>query len=261
MDEIDKKISYYLLKNARTPLRTIAREVGISAQALNYRYARMLESGVIRKFSLHVNQGVYGMISGFAAFNNDNYISEHVISRFRCLEEITIYEFSAKDLTSLQSYIDEAMMRMGEPVMRYIPPQRPISMRIGDLDRNIISRLVADPRIPISDISKDLKVKNSQVKRRIDLMEKNRIIYATAEFDLSKSDFTLFSLITPNVDKIFPLLGDNTLVLISDKGNGIIVSYSNNMKNARSIIQKVRGIDPATQVMVVYDYEFKNNKN
>ena len=258
MDEIDKQISFVLLKNARTPLRTIANQVGISAQSLNYRYARMLESGVIKRFSLHVNQSIFGMISGFAAFKNDSYVSSHVISRFKCLEEITIYEFSAKDASSLQSYIDEAVKKMGEPVMRYIPPQRPLKMHISDLDRKIISMLSKDPRMPIADIANELKIKNSLVKRRVDLMEKDHVIYAIAELDLNKIDITLFSLISPNIDEIIPLLGDHTLLIISDKGNGIAVSYSNNMKNARQIIQNVRNIDPEAQVMVVYDYEFNS---
>ena len=258
MDEIDKQISFFLLKNARTPLRSIANQVGISAQSLNYRYARMLESGVIKRFSLHVNQGIFGMISGFAAFKNDSYMSSHVISRFKCLEEITIYEFSAKDALTLQSYIDEAVKKMGEPFMRYIPPQRPIKMHISDLDRKIISMLSKDPRMPIADIAKELKVRNSLVKRRVDIMEKDHVIYAIAEFDLNKIDVTLFSLISPSIDEIIPILGDQTLLVISDKGSGIAVSYSNNMKNARQTIQKVRNIDPAAQVMVVYDYEFNS---
>ena len=82
------------------------------------------------------------------------------------------------------------------------------------------------------------------------------MIYAIAEFDLNKIDITLFSLISPSIDEIIPILGDQTLLVISDKGSGIAVSYSNNMKNARQTIHKVRDIDPAAQVMVVYDYEF-----
>ena len=82
MDNVDKKLIYFLLKDARMPLRKIAEELGISAQALNYRMSKLYETGVIRKYSLHVNPKIYGKVNGFAAYKNDKYMSPNVISNY-----------------------------------------------------------------------------------------------------------------------------------------------------------------------------------
>lgn len=258
MDPIDKKIIFNLIRNARTPQRRIAEEVGISAQALNYRMARLTESGVIRKYSVHVNPGIYGRISGFAAFKNDRYESDDIVSRFKCLEEITIYEFSASDEEDLSGHIAKATEVLGPPVMKYVPEPRMVKMRIGDVDRNIIDELRKDPRVSVPDIAKNIDSTASIVRKRLDLMEKSRVISVIAEVDLTMIDSVLFSVISQNVHELLPSITEQPIFIISDRDNGIVVCYSDNLKQARSSIDRMRKTDPSAEVMVVYEYEFRS---
>lgn len=258
MDSIDKRIIFSLIRNARLPQRRVAEEVGISAQSLNYRMVRLRESGVIRKYSLHVNPEFYGMISGFAAFRHNEYDDESIISKFKCLEEITVYEFTAKEEKELAEHIYRAMQVLGPPVMKYIPEPREIRMRIGDLDRRILEELKKDPRIPVSDIARNLNVATNQVRKRLDLMDKNRVVSVIAEVDLTKIDSVVFSVISKNVQMLLSAKSEQPIFVISDRNNGILVCYSDNLRQARDSIEKMRKSDPEAKVMVVYEYEFRS---
>lgn len=256
MDNVDKKLLYFLLKDARMPLRKIAEELGISAQALNYRMAKLYETGVIRKYSLHVNPKIYGKVNGFAAYKNDRYMSPNVISKFKCLEEITIYEFAANTMEELEDEIRKAETFAGLPIMKYIPEQRDMKMNIGETDRRILEYLKKDPRMSVVNLAKELGLANSSVRKRINLMEKNHVIAATTEIDLSKTDIVLFSIISKNVRNLIPVITDQPILVISDRDNGILVCFSENLKQARYVIENSRKTDPSAEVMVVYDYEF-----
>lgn len=256
MDNVDKKIIFYLIKNARTPMKEISERIGISAQVLNYRVTRLQESGVIRKFSIHVNPQIMGLISGFAAFRNSNYESKHVVSKFKCLEEITIYEFNGKDRDQILEFISDATQKLGEPFMRYIPETRDLRMSIGKFDLDVIRILKENPRMPVQAIAERMDTKPAIVRKRLNMMEKNKVITAVAEIDLTKTDSTILSIISSSIENLFPYFRDNIIFYISDKGNGIIIGYSDDLKKARNTIEKLKETDPSSQVMVVYEYEF-----
>ncbi len=257
MDAVDKQIVLSLMRNARTPQRRIAQEVGISAQALNYRIARLKETGVIKRIALRVSQIFYGKISGFAAFKNDGYESDSIVSRFKCLEEITIYEFAADGAQDLEQSIREAEEILGPPVMKYIPERKEFQMRIGDVDRRILEELRKNPTLPVSDLAKNISSPVNLVRKRLGLLEKNRAIAVIAEIDLSKIDSLLYSVISRNLSALLQSAPGQTIFVISDKNNGILVCYSDNLKNARNSIMKMKETDPEAEIMVVYDYEFR----
>ena len=47
IDDIDRKILSYLVKNARVPFLEIARECGISGAAIHQRVKKMEDAGII----------------------------------------------------------------------------------------------------------------------------------------------------------------------------------------------------------------------
>lgn len=256
MDQIDKKISFYLLKDGRMQMREIAKRVGISAQALNYRYSKLVENGIIKKYSLRLNPTLLGKVNAFAAFKNDTYVSENVISKFKCLEEITIYEFLARDLNEVQMLIEEASEKIGTPFMKYIPEPYRIPINLGETDRKIIELLKKDPRMSVVSMASEMDLKPSIVRKRLRLMEKYNLLSVSAELNLSKMDSIIFAVISDNVRKLARYVDEDLIISISDKDRGIMICYSDSLINARRIIERMRGEDPAANVMVVYDYEF-----
>lgn len=60
IDEIDKKILSYLIKNARIPFLEIARECGISGAAIHQRVKKMEDSGIIEGSRFNVKPRALG---------------------------------------------------------------------------------------------------------------------------------------------------------------------------------------------------------
>ena len=95
LDEIDRKILYYLVNNARMPYMEIARECGISGAAVHQRIKKMEEGGVITGSQMMVKPGTLGL--NVCAFINitlaeDNKYSE-VIDALRHVSEIVECHF------------------------------------------------------------------------------------------------------------------------------------------------------------------------
>lgn len=60
IDGIDKVILKHLMKDARTPILSIAREIGISGAAIHQRLRKLETSGLIEGSKFHVNPKVLG---------------------------------------------------------------------------------------------------------------------------------------------------------------------------------------------------------
>ena len=95
VDEIDRKILYYLVNNARMPYMEIARECGISGAAVHQRIKKMEEGGVIIGSQMMVKPGTLGL--NVCAFINitlaeDNKYPE-VIDALRHVSEIVECHF------------------------------------------------------------------------------------------------------------------------------------------------------------------------
>ena len=61
IDKKDIKIIEILSANARSPLRDIAKEVGLSPSSVRNRMQRLLDLGVVRKYTLDVNHRMTGL--------------------------------------------------------------------------------------------------------------------------------------------------------------------------------------------------------
>ena len=60
IDDIDRKILYILIKDARTPFLEIARRVGVSGAAIHQRVHKLQEKGIIAGFRLLVAPSTIG---------------------------------------------------------------------------------------------------------------------------------------------------------------------------------------------------------
>ncbi|MBD3172374.1 AsnC family transcriptional regulator [Candidatus Bathyarchaeota archaeon] len=66
LDEIDNKIVDMLLMDSRTPLSHISREVGISSPAIRERVNKLMQKGIIKRFSTIIDYKKLGL--GLTAF-------------------------------------------------------------------------------------------------------------------------------------------------------------------------------------------------
>ncbi|MCL4331202.1 MAG: winged helix-turn-helix transcriptional regulator [Candidatus Thermoplasmatota archaeon] len=256
MDVTDKRILFSILKDGRIAQRKIAMDVGISAQALNYRLSRLIEDGIIRGFTLHVSPRINGYLEAFAAFRTEKDYDGDVISRIKCLEEISLYGFSGKDQADIDRKLGNAVSKLGSPVMQYVPAMAPLGMNINSTDLEIINILKTDPRMSVTDISSQLDIPYMTVKRRLNLLMKNHIIGVITELDLSGGDIVLYSIFSTSVDRAREILAPQTIFSISDSRAGVYTCFSESLSNARGSISRIREVDSSANVMILYDYKF-----
>jgi DNA-binding Lrp family transcriptional regulator len=256
MDQVDKKILFNLLKDGRVSQRQIAQNVGISAQALGYRINKLIADGVIKGYSLIVSPILDGKVEGFAAFKSDKEYTGEVSSVTKCLEEITLYGFRGEKVEDVEKKIAEAGKELGEPVMKYIPPTGQIGMNLNSNDREIIKLLRQDPRMSVTDIAAKLDLPYMTVKRRMNLLLKNRLIGVVSQIDLSGGDVVIYSIFSHQVNALSQLLEPQTIFMIRDATAGVLFCYSENLRAAKESISRVRTVDRDADVMVLYDYQF-----
>ncbi|MGP6206968.1 Lrp/AsnC family transcriptional regulator [Cuniculiplasma sp. SKW3] len=258
MDAVDKKILFYLLKDGRTPQRQIAKSLGISAQTLNYRMSKMIDDQIIEDFKVHVSPRIYGMIEGYAAFVSEEQIDRDYVSKLKCLEKITLYGVEGSNEDEINKKIENFAKKLGEPVMRYIPPGDRYSANSKEVDLQIIEQMRKMPRAKISEIAKAIDQPVIRVKRRYNYLTKNNLLAVFAKVDLSKTDIVLFSIFSNNQETLQPILSQISIFQIRDEKSGVFVCYADNMVNARNVINAVREKEKNSDVMVIYDYEFVN---
>ncbi|MFG1555767.1 MAG: winged helix-turn-helix domain-containing protein [Thermoplasmataceae archaeon] len=256
MDLVDKRILFALLKDARTPQRQIASRIGISAQTLNYRMGKMLDDGIIKNFIVMESPFLTGKVEGFAAFVSEREYSGRSRAKIKCLEKITLYGFEGENEAEINNQISKAAEELGNPVMRYFPKSISYNQNSRAIDREIINQLRKDPRANLSDIAKGIDAPLMRVKWRYNIMKKNNLLNVTVKVDLSKTDVVLFSIFSGNKENIRKALLESTIFSITDSNYGVFICFSENMVNAKEMINKVRSMEEKSEVMVIYDYDF-----
>ena len=258
MDSTDKNIIQLLLKDGRIPQKRIADELKISPQALKYRFNKLIEDGIIKKFVLHVNPEFYGNTQGFAAFITDRDYTDDIFSRFRCLEDISIFGFHGNDKNELERILKKAYEKLGAPIMNYTPPPSARLANVSDIDRKVIEALKDDPRMAVAPLAKKLGISSASTKKRIERLKERRIASVIPILDLSKTDAVIFLLFSNNPQKVRPAIETSLIFQISDNKAGIAVCFSESLEAAKQLIVNARKLDEKSRVMVVYDYDFLN---
>ena len=75
MDIIDKRILFYLLKDGRISQRRIASLLNLTPASLNYRFKKLIDSGILKGFKLYINPNFQGKYQIFIAYKNYNDIN------------------------------------------------------------------------------------------------------------------------------------------------------------------------------------------
>ena len=70
LDQLDYKILEILREDARRPFTEVGRELGVSDATVHVRVKRMLDEGVVRRYTVEVDEAVLGRkVSGFVLLN------------------------------------------------------------------------------------------------------------------------------------------------------------------------------------------------
>ncbi len=94
LDEIDYKILEILRRDARTPFTEVGKDLGISDATVHVRVKRMMDEGVIKRYTIEVDEKALGRnVCGFVLINVKPGSLEEAANQLVDNEKVTgIYE-------------------------------------------------------------------------------------------------------------------------------------------------------------------------
>ncbi|AHC52133.1 AsnC family transcriptional regulator [Sulfolobus acidocaldarius SUSAZ] len=255
MDEIDRLIIFNLLRDGRISQNKLAKIINLAPPSLNSRFRRLIDEGVIRGFKVLINPNLINKYFAYYAFPNlREAYSDKIFVKFNCLENFNVYGFQGESIEEIKETVDGISSELGKPIMEYIPPQNPVKLKKQHL--LLIKTLVENPRAEISEIANKLNFKVSKVRRLIGELKGFAVI---PEVDLIKADSMLLAVFTKKLNDVITVTNRFSVIIIPGALGGIDVSFVGSIRNAKAMIDNVRRIDPDAQIMLVYNYEIKND--
>jgi len=255
VDETDRLIIFNLLRDGRISQNKLAKIINLAPPSLNSRFRRLIDEGVIRGFKVFINPNLINKYFAYYAFPNlREAYSDKIFVKFNCLENFNVYGFQGESIEEIKETVDGISSELGKPIMEYIPPQTPIKPKKQYL--LLIKTLVENPRAEISEIANKLNFKVSKVRRLISELKGFAVI---PEVDLIKADSMLLAVFTKKLNDVITVTNRFSVITIPGALGGIDVSFVGSIRNAKAMIDNVRRIDPDAQVMLVYNYEIKND--
>ncbi|MGB8934856.1 MAG: winged helix-turn-helix transcriptional regulator, partial [Candidatus Nitrosopolaris sp.] len=202
VDKVDLHILSLLYTNCRTPYRTIASTVGISANAVKTRVKKMIAKGIIKKFIVMVNPAIFGYEKQcFLVVRNIDKSKEkdYVFNQLNLLGDVLGYAHQlGGDAIFLLLVRPEAEDKI-ELITNLLKPAtseyrfamiNPPSMNISISDLKIIKCLLSNARMEIADIAKEASISPRTATRRIEKMGQHHIIDFSIIRDMSSTNLT-----------------------------------------------------------------------
>jgi len=256
MDIVDKRILFYFLKDGRVSQRKIASLLNLTPASLNYRYKKLVDSGILKGFKLYVNPNFFGKYQYFIAFKNYKDIDAEWISvKIRCLEWLNVYGIQFSERSELKDKISYMTKELGQPEMTYYPLQS--LFKPSNLVRKIVEILKNEPRKPSSKIALEIGVSRRSVERHIRYLRHKGLIMVIPEIDLGKADIVIFAIFSKNADEVSLALQECRIWHFTDGYAGITFCYADNIESAKKFINNARQFDKNADVMIVHEYAFR----
>lgn len=209
MDTADFRILEILNKNSRKSYLSIAKDLGISGKTVQKRIERMIREGVILSFEIGFDASLLGLNTCIADIKLKGEFTKHeIIAEFKKIPNIyfvtcaigniltlIFHYYNSKELENIIERI--SFIEHVSNVETNIPRGHHFTeVDISPLDWKIIHRLNHNARKKNHEIASELEVSPKTIKRRLDKLVKDRIIYFTIDVDSSKAkNFTTYVLI------------------------------------------------------------------
>jgi Lrp/AsnC family transcriptional regulator for asnA, asnC and gidA len=141
LDEVDRKIIEVLQKDARIPFTEIGKELEVSDATVHFRVKKMLKAGIIKKYTIVVNESVYE-------------------SRVSCYMLIKVKQGKIEEISRQLTGIERVN------IVQEVHGSNDIFIKVGAMDleglRNAIIRIQENPKILTSEYLTILKTWKEQ---------------------------------------------------------------------------------------------------
>lgn len=212
MDKVDKKILKELLENSRSPLSQIGKRVRLSRENVYYRIQNLIKQGIIRDFVASIDYETLGFQQFviFIEFDKIDKEKERQIIEYLKKEKsvswigilsgnwsltFDIYAKTNKELNEfIGKFFNSFEHNIGDYIILNLQESNYFFNKIIDegvsisnikfkgntkvdvVDLNILKKLNEDAKISYVDLSHDLNLSPNAIKKRIQNLEKNKII-------------------------------------------------------------------------------------
>lgn len=200
MDTTDFRILEILNKNSRRSYLSVAKELGLSGKAVQKRIERMVNDGAILSFEIGFDASLLGLNTCIMDIKlKGKFTISEIITELKRIPNIYFVTCAIGNTLTLMFHyctskdLEDIIERIGlvkhvSNVKTNIPrSHHSTDVNMSPLDWKIIHSLNHDVRKKNHEIAKELEVSPKTIKRRLDRLIKNRIIYFTIDVDLSKA--------------------------------------------------------------------------
>jgi DNA-binding Lrp family transcriptional regulator len=204
VDKIDLHILSLLYANCRTPYRSIASTVGLSANAVKTRVKKMIAKGIIKKFIVKVNPAIFGYEKQcfLVVRNSDKIIKkekDYVFNQLNLLGDVLGYAKQLGGDTIFLLLVRPEAEEKIEFVTNLLKPAtieyrfatiNPPSMNVSISDLKIIKCLLSNARMEIADIAKEASISPRTATRRIEKLTQKHMLDFGIIRDMSSMNLT-----------------------------------------------------------------------
>jgi len=230
LDVKDEKILSILDMNARMPNSKIGKEVGLSRKSVEYRIKSMEDKGIIKGYFPKINYLKLGfkVYRTFIRLLNHDSTVEKEIAEY-CTTKENFYWFHpyggrydlglgtlSRSNVEFNSFMDEFLERFGKNILErhtseaieinfyshsYLHKNKEVvsstvdtsTVNIDETDRQILSILMKDCKMPVIEIAQKLGLSNTAISKRIDKLVENKIILCfRTQLDIMKLGYSYY---------------------------------------------------------------------
>lgn len=186
----DLTILNLLARNGRQPYASIARIIGLTTKSVKTRVDKMVKEKVINRFIVIIDPSILGYRITLTFSIRTKMLNQDIIDKLNLIGDI-IYQFSViggvegfsigvresseNKLELLLKSLKSSMLRV--MVQTHSHPKAPY--KFIQTDYQILKQLLLNPRIEISEISRNISISIKTVHRRHLKMQNNRILQFT----------------------------------------------------------------------------------
>ncbi|MFX0080089.1 MAG: winged helix-turn-helix transcriptional regulator, partial [Candidatus Hermodarchaeota archaeon] len=206
MDSIDKAILYALGKNCRASYEDLARDHGISANAIKRRVTRLQKSGVIHRYVVRLS---WSMVDAHPlvifVYSNRSYDDEEFMEQLGAHPLVGSVRFDSygsavvragyregNDIFELSKYF-RALEGVNEIEIHPIPAKRGARTTFSKLQLRVLAQLAKDARMPISRIASKSRLTAKRVRSILNQLHESQSVSFTIDIDPSAGSSNLLT--------------------------------------------------------------------
>jgi len=186
LDKIDIDILRVLIRDSRSSYRQIGLSIGLSTNASKSRVLKLISSSVIRQFFTTVNVAAFGYSKLCYLFIKNSKNIEETLSRIKLLGQLVLEVEGIGGISMIAVAINrnneqkiELLTEALKPALIqniFVGQSFPLKLKLKKTDFRILRCLLADARMEISKIAKQVSVSSKTAGDRLAKLKDNRIV-------------------------------------------------------------------------------------